>query len=178
MNINWVIGEHIILDPTTDINHLKKIGSMWGSWKTYRTCPTDNTICHDTEKARDLVKNKFHTMSNLYVHTDAFKDVETPQNIREFGGNFEHEVENRDEIICIHLCASIADIVLLFGFDWSTGGLKSKSQHYRGLTLQAIKSYPDTQFLLVDHVDNIDPDYTVLDNLMSDSLKNILSISP
>ena len=117
-------------------------------------------------------------MSILYVHTDAFKDTETPQYIREFGGEFEHEVENRDEIICIHLCASIADIVLLFGFDWSTESLNKKSKHYRGLTLQAIKSYPNTQFLLVDHVDNIDPDYAVLDNLTSDSLKNVLSISP
>lgn len=176
MNINWVIGEHIILDPTTDIDRLKKIGSMWGSWKTYRACPTDNTICYDSTKAQELVKNKFNTMSNLYVHNSAFKDQETPKNIREFGGNFEHDVENRDEIICIHLCASIADIVLLYGFDWTESGIKSKSEHYHGLTLQAIKSYPDTQFLLVEHDSNLHPDYAVLDNLTTDTLANVLSI--
>ena len=176
MNINWVIADGIVLDPTIDLAKLKNVGSFWGGWKTYGTCSTDNTICYDRAKATELIKNGFNTMSNFYVHSSVFTDENRPKRIWTFGGDFEHEVENRDEIIGIHLCSAISDIVLLYGFDWSTASLDKLSLHYRGLTHEAIRANPNIQFVLVDHTNDIDPKYKNLDNLTKDTLQNILAI--
>lgn len=177
MNINWAIADGIVLDPTIDISHLKNIGSFWGGWKTYRTCSTDNTICYDKDRARELIKNRFNEMSNFYVHASLFTEQKLPPRIWTFGGDFEHEVENRDEIISIHLCSGISDIVLLYGFDWSTISLDRLSPHYRGLTYEVIKSNPNIQYVLVDHDKKLDAKYKDLDNLTQDTLKNVLAIA-
>ena len=44
MNINWVLADQVVLDPTVDIDAMKAIGSFWGSWRTWRAYGTDNVI--------------------------------------------------------------------------------------------------------------------------------------
>ena len=33
MNIQWVLADNLILDPTADIMRMKRGGAFWGSWK-------------------------------------------------------------------------------------------------------------------------------------------------
>ena len=176
MIINWVLADNFIVDPTINVDDLKRIGSFWGSWKTYRTGSTDNAICYDAIQSKSLIAGKFHDMCNFYVRQDAFGPADLPKNVRVFGGNFQHDVENTDEIIAIHLASASADIVLLYGFDWSEEALAKTSEHYRGLTLNALKSNPDTQYVFVDHTKDIHPKYAELDNVTKDVLANILAI--
>ena len=36
MNIQWVLADNLVLDPTADVMRMKRGGAFWGSWKTWR----------------------------------------------------------------------------------------------------------------------------------------------
>jgi hypothetical protein len=55
--ISWVLSDDIDLDPTQDIDALKLVGPLWGSWRTWRACQTDNVICHDQIKVAEFINN-------------------------------------------------------------------------------------------------------------------------
>ena len=82
----------------------------------------------------------------------------------------------------MNLAASICDVVLLIGFDWSEKP-KNKDKlkevqvrNYRGLVHQAIKSTPHVQWILVDHNEDINKDLSELPNLDKDTLNNVLDL--
>jgi hypothetical protein len=93
-----------------------------------------------------------------------------------------NDVANRDEIVSMNLAASISDVVLLLGFDFSeTTPLPDKledvkAKHYRGLVHQAIKSKPAVQWILVDHHAEIYEGLSSLPNLGKDTFDNVLAI--
>jgi hypothetical protein len=93
-----------------------------------------------------------------------------------------NDVANRDEIVAMNLAASISDVVLLLGFDFSeTLALpdkleNTKAKHYRGLVHQAIKSRPAVQWILVDHENEIRPELSSLPNFGRDTFDNVLAI--
>jgi hypothetical protein len=175
MNINWVIANNAVLDPTIKIETLKNVGSFWGGWQTFRGFATDNVICYDNAKALDLINKGFNLMCNFYVNQSAFTDT-PPPNIKIFGGSFEHDVDSRDEIVALHLCNATADIGLLYGFDWSSDGLDKQGPHYRGLIVELIKS-SDVQWVLVDHTYSLDSNLSILENITQDSLTNIVKFT-
>ena len=183
MNIQWVLADNLTLDPTQDINKMKKAGSFWGSWRTWRAYHTDNVICHDMQKAQDLVKRAFHAACNLYIPNSVYSQLGRPPGVRLYEGNFMgHNVDHHDELVAMNLAASICDIVLLIGFDWtdqepSKDKLQEvKNRNYRGLVLQAIKSTPHVQWILVDHPEPVRKELTDLDNFGSDSFENVLAL--
>jgi hypothetical protein len=53
MNINFVLSNQAQIEPGIDIKKMKELGSFWGGWRTWRSCQTDNVICHDTTKAKE-----------------------------------------------------------------------------------------------------------------------------
>jgi hypothetical protein len=175
MKINWVISNNAVLDPTVKIDSLKHVGPFWGGWQTFRSFATDNVVCYDNTKALDLVDKGFNLMCNFYVNKSAFENT-IPPNVKLFGGSFEHELSNRDDIVALHLCNSIADVGLLYGFDWSSEGLESQGSHYRGLITELIKS-SDIQWVLVDHTKTLDSGLAVLENLTQDSLNNVIILA-
>ena len=67
MNLTWVFASNYILDPVIDNDQIKNIGSTWGSWSTWRTCGTDNVVCHDKNKAQELVDRSFQNSCNFFV---------------------------------------------------------------------------------------------------------------
>ena len=93
-----------------------------------------------------------------------------------------HNVDNQDEIVAMNLAASICDIILLLGFDWTEKEKKTdkfeevKARNYRGLVTQAIKSTPHVQWILVDHPGELRPELAELPNIGKDSLDNVLKI--
>jgi hypothetical protein len=183
MNIQWVLADNLILDPTIDLARMKQGGAFWGSWKTWRAYNTDNVICHDMTKAQELIKRDFQSTCNFYIPNSTYNSLGRPSGVRLYEGNFMgNDVANQDEIVSMNLAASICDVILLLGFDFSeTPPLlnkleNTKIKHYRGLVHQAIKSTPQVQWILVDHPNNICPALMSLSNLGKDKFENVLAI--
>jgi hypothetical protein len=183
MNIQWVLADNLALDPTADLARMRKAGAFWGSWKTWRAYNTDNVICHDFQKAQELVKRDFQSSCNFYIPNKSYEKLDSPRGIKLYEGDFMgHDVECQDEIVAMNLAASIADVVLLIGFDWREKSpiedkiLELRAKNYRGLVLQAIKSAPNTQWILVSHPGEVNEELALQPNLGRDSLSNVFSL--
>lgn len=175
MNINWVVADHTVLDPTVDVNQLKNLGSIWGSWQTWRGCQTDNVICHQASKAQELIEKGFCNICNFYVHNSLWLMLDTPSGVHPYGGDFSHNVSRPDELVAMHLAATASDIVLLLGFDW-TESSKSQDPHYWGMVYSVIKSNEQTQWVLIDPATDLRSDLAKLNNFTTDSLSNVLKL--
>lgn len=181
MNISWVVADNIVLDPLADVVAMKEIGPIWGSWRTWRSCATDNVICHTHSRAEELIKRGFATSCNFYIPNSIFAGLNRPDNVRLYEGSFVDDFQP-EEIVAIHLAATASDIVLLLGFDWcevdvSTDKLVAHRQHvYRTLVKSAINSNPTVQWVLVDHTGDIMPALADLPNLTKDTMAAALSL--
>jgi len=183
MNIQWVLADDLTLDPTTDVMRMKSGGAFWGSWKTWRAYNTDNVVCHDMQKAQELIKRAFHATCNFYIPNSTFLALDRPPGVRLYEGDFMgHYVDHQDEIVYMNLAASICDIVLLVGFDWTDKPksedkiMELRDRNYRGLVTQAVKSTPHVQWILVDHPGELMPELAELPNIGKDSFENVLAI--
>ena len=180
MNINWVLADQVVLDPTVDIDAMKAIGSFWGSWRTWRAYGTDNVICHSQRKANDLIARDFQKTCNFYIHNPVFVALDRPEGVKLYGGNFMDDDVQPEELIAMHLAASASDIILLVGFDWQKLPknpdklLEHRAVMYRGLVKQVILDNPSVQWILVDHPGEIHPTLAELSNLSTDTLETIL----
>jgi hypothetical protein len=183
MKINWVFADRVVLDPLVNIDQLKKIGSLWGSWQTWRACQTDNVICNNAEKAQELVDNKFQTLCNFYIPNSVYATLDHPVGIQKYEGAFVHEVDNQDEIVAMHLAASTSDIILLLGFDFTEHQpildqvLELRAHNYRNLIRHAIMDYNQVQWVVVDHPDPLDPNLANLPNISTDTLQAVLALA-
>jgi len=183
MNISWVIADGAELDPTQNIDALKKLGSIWGSWRTWRAYQTDNVICHAQVKADELVKRKFQERCNFYIPDSVNVLLGRPPGVRLYAGDFVHDVIRQEEIVALHLAATTSDIVLLLG--WDLTKLKpnpdrlesNQAQHHRNLFHQAIKDYSQIQWVVVDHPDPLAPSLLALENLVTDTMDTVLALA-
>jgi hypothetical protein len=180
MRINWVIANAATLDPVIDVAQLKNLGSIWGSWTTWRNFETDNVVCHDIAKIRELIAREFHHRCNFYIPNAAYQNVGRPDRVRLYEGTFLHDVDNRDEIVSMHLAAGQSDVILLMGYDLQSQTHTDKlMQHrrfnYENLVRTAIQQTPAVQWVLIDHVGTAAKEFGTLPNLGFDSLTNILS---
>jgi len=183
MNISWVIADSAELDPTQNINALKKLGPIWGSWRTWRAYQTDNVICHSQVKADELTKREFQKHCNFYIPDSVNMALGRPAGVRLYAGDFVHDVVRQEEIVALHLAATTSDIVLLLG--WNLAKLKPNSdrlesnqaQHHRNLFHQAVKDYAQTQWVVVDHPEPLAPSLQILENLVSDTMATVLSLA-
>jgi hypothetical protein len=182
MNINWVFGNKIDLDPTVDLSAIKQVASSWGSWQTWRQCQTDNVICHDMKKARELIARSFHEQCNFYIPKSIYVELERPPGVNLYEGDFIHEVDSREEIVAMHLVSGVSDIVLLLGFDFSIKEpstdklIAHKNLNYVNLIKQVFLDSQTTQWVLVDHPECVLDEYKKLDNLTTDSLSNVIQL--
>ena len=182
MNISWVIADGAELDPTQNIDALKKLGPIWGSWRTWRAYQTDNVICHVQAKADELIKRKFQERCNFYVSDSVNVLLGRPPGVRLYAGDFVHDVIRQEEIVALHLAATTSDIVLLLGWDLTklkpnSDKLESnQAQHHRNLFHQAIKDYGQTQWVVVDHAEPLAPSLLALENLVTDTMDTVLAL--
>lgn len=180
MNISWILSDSVIQDPMLDFAQLKEIGSLWGSWRTWRTCGTDNVLCHDLSHARDLINRNFHQQCNFYIHETLFATLDRPTGVKLYGGEFNHEVEHKEELIAMHLAASVNDIVLLLGFDFQELPkhpdrlIEHRNHNYWNLARQAMINNPQTQWVVINHPGKIRLEMQDLSNISQDTLSNIL----
>ena len=112
MRITWVLADATELDPTQNMSELKLIGSTWGSWRTWRAYGTDNVICHDFKKASELLKRAFQAVCNFYIPNENYAPLDQPMGVHLYEGSFVHDLERQEEIVALHLAASVSDIVL------------------------------------------------------------------
>lgn len=181
--ISWVLSDSVILNPTLDIDDFKKIGPFWGSWRTWRACQTDNVICHDQVKAVEFVHRNFQNSCNFYIPDSVYVSLNRPQNIKVYAGEFVHDVIQQEEIVAMHLAATTSDIVVMLGWDLSeltpiADRLHANQiQHHRNLTRQAFITYNHVQWVIVDHNSPLDPNLTILENIVTDSLDTVLSLA-
>lgn len=182
MRVNWIFADGYHLDPSRDPDQIKGIGPAWGSWRTWRSCGTDNVICHDFGKARDLVGRAFHAVCNFYIPNKHFADLGRPIGARLYEGEFQHDLDHLEDIVAMHLVAPSSDIVLLVGFDLSPIPTDLdphslvKAKNYHGLARSIMVADPAVQWVLVDHPSAIDPVFGELTNLTCDQFDNVLQL--
>jgi len=184
MNISWVLADGVDLDPTQNIDDLKKIGPLWGSWRSWRAYQTDNVICHDQTKAAELVRRKFQAHCNFYIPNSVYVALHRPAGVRLYAGEFVHDVVQQEEIVALHLAASTSDIVLLLG--WNLTNLRPDSdkvranqfRHHRNLFRQAIMDYAQTQWVAIDHPGDLATELSNFPNLTVDTMAAALALAP
>jgi len=181
MKISWVVSAGYDVDPTHDLEQIKSVGSIWGSWKSWRACATDNVICHEQKKCRELLDRAFQAVCNFYVPRSLYENLGRPIGTRLYDGDFAQEVDDIEDIIAMHLAAQNSDIVLLLGFDLvmpehiTDRFEKHKITNRHGLIRAAISTQNTTQWVAVD-CKNIDKNYATLPNVTCDSLPNVLQL--
>lgn len=182
MKISWALSNDVLIDPTVEISNLKQLGSFWGGWRTWRSCQTDNVICHDRSKATELIQREFHKNCNFFVPNHLYLDINRPEGVKVYQGDFKHDVDNQEDIVAMHLAGSISDIVLLLGYDFGEQVklenklLEHRAHNYRTLTRQVIVSNPNIQWVAIDHDRDFRKDLQGLPNFGKDSLQNILKL--
>jgi hypothetical protein len=177
MNIAWLLAENIVLAPNVDTQQLKDLAPIWGSWRTQRGFGTDNVICHDRDQAHRLIKQGIASVCNLFVHDSVYKELQTPANIRAYGGNFLQQVSSMDDIVTMHLASHINTVLLLLGFDFSNNQKEiAARKNYLGLASEIIKQTPKCQWVLVDHDSKLDESFEKLENVTTDSFENCVKL--
>jgi hypothetical protein len=182
MRINWVVADATVLPPDVDVNALKDIAAIWGGWRTWRGCSTDNVICNDATRAHELLKRKMNEQCNMYIPSSLYTQLDRPKGVQLYEGQFTFEIDNKDELISIQLVSGQSDVVLLLGFDWtekptSTDRLIAhRAKNYERFVKDAIGSNPDVQWVLVDHAGEVHPELAEFENLTKDTLENVIEL--
>ena len=181
MRISWVIAGDYQLDPTVSVEQMKNIGPMWGSWRTWRGCGTDNVICHEQKKARELLDRAFQAVCNFYIPRSLYESLSRPVGIRLYDGDFNQELDGIEDIVAMHLASADSDIVLMLGFGWSLPqNVEDRFERHKitnrhGLKRSAIAGRDQIQWVAIDCID-LDKSYQNLPNLTCDSLQNALNL--
>jgi hypothetical protein len=183
MKLSWVLANNINLDPAIELVSLKEIGPFWGGWQTWRNCNTDNVICNDFDRAESLLQRKFNENCNFYIPNSIYQSLDRPIGVRLYDGTTQLDLENKEEIIAMHLAASQSDIVLLLGFDWSLKQknpdrlLEHQAQNYRTLVKQTILSHSQVQWVLIDRPDEIIEELEDITNITYDTIDGVLALA-
>lgn len=182
MRINWVFAASWVPDVTIDMNGAKNIGPSWGSWKSWRACGNDNVICHDRGRAQELLNRAFQAVCNFYVPRKYYQDLGRPLGVKLYDGDYLEETNDLEDIIAMHLAAANSDIVLLAGFELIKPAVSEdqfemhKIRNRLGLIRQVISSHPNAQWVVIDHIGEMDQAFSNLPNLTCDSVENVLKL--
>ena len=101
--------------------------------------------------------------------------------VKLYEGEFLHDVEHKEEIVALHLAASVTDIVLLLGFDFSEQPkqadrlLEHRAHNYRLGVNQVLTDNNQVQWVLIDHPADIMKMLSNLENLSKDTMETALS---
>ena len=100
--------------------------------------------------------------------------MKDPKGVRVFGGEFDLVVDSVDDIVAVHLVASVADVVLMVGFDLEAKSTPSRT-NYIGLITEAIRT-SGKQWVVVDHHTDLAESIQKLPNITRDILPNVLQL--
>lgn len=182
MRINWIFDESYNIDPTFNVDQIKNIGPTWGSWRTWRSCSTDNVVCHDRAKAQTLLERAFQAVCNFHIPKKYYADLGRPIGVKLYEGDFDYDIMTPENIIALHLAQKQSDIMLVVGFDlgpivWPEDKYDIKLlKDYHGMLRSLIVSDMNVQWVLVDHAAELDKAYKNLPNLTCDKFENVLKL--
>ena len=182
MQVTWVFSAGYSPGPEVDLSAAKGVGPTWGSWKSWRACNTDNVICHDRAKARELLDRNFQTTCNFYLPKDHFQSLGRPSGVNLYSGDFSETIDDLEDVVAMHLVGHSSNIVLLAGFDLSTQEpAKDRLEQHRiqnrlGLMYRLFADTPKTQWVLVDHPKKLDKAYSKLENITCDTMESVLQL--
>jgi len=180
MRVCWVISENFN-DPLVNPDKLAGIGSTWGSWRTWRAWNTDNVLCNDVVKAKDLIARAFQAVCNLYIPKQSYVELNRPVGVKLYEGEFPTEFKGVEDIVSMHLVSGHNDLVLLLGFDLSTPYQSDiyelhKRKNYLAAFRAAVKMYSQIQWVLIDHEKKLDPSLNEFANITCDTYENVLHL--
>ena len=121
-------------------------------------------------------------MCNMYVPSSIYAELDRPKGVRLYEGSFTFEIDNKDELISIHLVSGQSDVVLLVGFDWTEQPKSAdrltahRATNYQRFVRDAISSNPAVQWVLVDHEGEVHSELAVFENLTKDTLDNVIEL--
>jgi len=96
--------------------------------------------------------------------------------VQAFGGKFDFAVDSVDDIIATHLVSSVADVILMVGFDLEAKPKPLSSRNnYIGILAQAIES-SGKQWVIIDHHTDLAEPIQKLANITRDLLPNVLQL--
>ena len=179
MEISWVISEDYN-DPIVKSEKLKEIGSTWGSWKTWRAYSTDNVLCADNTKAQDLIKRAFHSVCNFYIPQKSYTLLNRPTGVKVFDGDFPDDFTKQEDVIAMHLCSQ-SELVLLLGFNLQEVTEEDPTAKFLAKSYQAairsdVKNNPNTQWVFIDHSEDMEKSLKDLENITCDTYENVLQL--
>jgi len=180
MKVSWIAAA--ATDARSDWGHypqdMKTVGPIWGSWRTWLNFGTDNVICHDPAKTRELMGRAFHAVCNFYVWRANITSTTTPPGIHLYDGSYRHDCPDIEDIVAMHLAASTSDMVLLLGFDLARQTVAPDNdgqRDRRGMIRSIIGSTP-CQWVAIDHDRDLDPSFANLANCTRDTMENVLRL--
>jgi hypothetical protein len=178
MRVSWIVASDYVLDPAVSPDDLKVVGPIWGSWRSWRGCETDNVICHDIDKARQLLARAFQSVCNFYLPRKYYQALDRPMGAKWYDGDFQQDVQDIEDIIAMHLASENSDIMLVMGFDLSRSDQPAQHQtvHRQNLIRQIMHDRADIQWVLIDHERELGPDMTNLANVTRDRFENVLKL--
>ena len=180
MRVCWIISEDFASTHITP-EQLKDIAPSWGSWKTWRAWNTDNVLCHDAVKAQELVQRAFHSVCNFYTANKNYAQLGRPARVNLYEGDFPGALDRPEEIIAMHLVAEQNDLVLLLGFDLAPKKSDDRFETHKNLNYTnafraTLNTYPETQWVLIDHPEDLDKSFKNVTNLTCDKFENVLKL--
>lgn len=168
MEFAWVLASHYVPSLTYDVDRIKNIAPIWGSWRTIELCGIDNAICHDHKLVSALVKNRVNQSCNLYVPKHLQTDFPGDR-LFYYDGSLDLDLDQVEDLISMFLTSSTSNIVLMLGFN-----LDQTDTPFQYILYNLLRDTPKTQFVAVD-TELIDPKWLELSNLTRDSLENVLN---
>lgn len=180
MRTSWIIAD-TFASATVDPERLKNIAPIWGSWRTWRSWNTDNVLCHEFGRAQELLQRQFQNSCNLYVPMKHFNALNRPTGVQVYEGDFPGEMGSPEEIVAMHLAAASSDLILLLGYDLTKITVEDrferhKQTNYMNAFRATLNTYPETQFVLIDHPGDLDKSFESITNLTCDKYETVLQL--
>lgn len=181
MKITWVIDQDAIARPNTNLAKMKDLGSTWGSWATWKEWKTDNIVAYDYAKTADLVRRKYQDYSNLYIQENYYNQLNRPTNVKLYNGSFDTDFSNQEQVMAMILTAATADVVILLEFNLNPEMPTDPYQrhlkkNYQTAVTRALMTFPNTQWVFVDPIGEINNTITELPNVSCDTMENVLQL--
>lgn len=183
MEFCWVVAHNYV--PSADplrLTTMRDLGVVWGPWKSWRLCQTDNVIVNEFEDAQTLLTRKFNDVCNFWTNEDNFAKLGRPDKVNLYRQLINPDLILKDDILALALAASRYKIVLVVGYDLSTLASsapqldKHNKKKWIAEIKKIIKTNSNTQFVFVDLPKSAMQDFSNLENFTNDTYDNILKL--
>ena len=180
MKVSWIYANGYQRDPSISVDQVKSIGSSWGGWQTWRGNNTDNVICNDLAKSRELLDRAFQAVCNFYVPRNSYQTLGRPVGLKFYESEFNFEIDDIEDIIACHLGSTGADICLLCGYDFNIGTVEDRFEQHklsnRHGALRSVIANSKCQWVAVDYDKKVNEAYKELPNFTCDTIENVLNL--